>query len=289
MRRIVAALLFLALAIPPALAAPVGVVAAENFYGDIARQIGGRDVAVTSILERPEQDPHLFEASASTARRIADARLVIYNGAGYDPWAERLLAASPSSSRVVIEAAALAGARPGDNPHFWYRPATMSALARQIAHALVRLDPAHGSAYLARLGLFEASARKLADRMAALRARHAGAAVTATEPVFGYMAAALGLRMRNDRFQLAMMNGTEPAAADIAAMEKDLRERAVAALIYNRQTGAALSARMLTLARQSGVPVVGVSETAPPDTHWQDWMLAQLDALDRALTGSGRP
>jgi zinc/manganese transport system substrate-binding protein len=289
MRRIAAALMLAVLATPAAPAATLGIVAAENFYGDVARQIGGGDVAVTSILERPDQDPHLFEASASTARRIADANVVIYNGAGYDPWAARLLAASPSTSRVVIEVAALVGARPGDNPHLWYRPATMPALARHLAQALATLDPLHAGAYLARLGLFDASTRTLTERIASLRARHAGTAVTATEPVFGYMAAALGLRMRNERFQLAMMNGTEPAAGDIAAMENDLRARTVAALVYNRQSGAALAARMLTLAQQSGVPVVGVTETAPPDTQWQDWMLTQLDALDRALAGAGRP
>jgi len=289
MRKVAAALVACAaLAVSAADAAPLGVVAAENFYGDIARQIGGDDVAVTSVLSRPDQDPHAFETNASTARRIADARLVIYNGAGYDPWAAKLLAASRSASREIIEVATLVDARPGDNPHIWYKPATIPALARRLAQSLSTLDPAHRAQYSARLAAFETSTKPFDHRIAALRAKYAGTAVTATEPVFGYMADAIGLRMRNAHFQLAVMNGTEPSAADIAGFEHDLRTRAVAALIYNSQTSAALAERMRMIATKAGVPVVGVTETAPAGATWQTWMLSQLDALDRALAGSGR-
>jgi zinc/manganese transport system substrate-binding protein len=293
MRWIGAATLFVGLALGArlALAAPLGIVAAENFYGDIARQIGGPDVAVTSVLSSPDQDPHAFEVSASIARRVADARVVIYNGVGYDPWAARLLTASrPTSARTAIEVAALVGARPGDNPHLWYRPATMPALARRLARALTTLDPGHAAAYAARLAAFGRSMAALDGRIAALRRARAGTAVTATEPVFGYMAEALGLRMRNARFQRAIMNGTEPGARTIAGFEHDLRTHAVAALICNRQTGAALALRMRAVAAEAGVPVVEVTETEPEGTNYQQWMLAQLDALDRALaTGRGVP
>ena len=290
MRWVAAAALFIALAMPAARAAPLGIVAAENFYGDIARQIGGPDVAVASVLSSPDQDPHAFEAGASTARRLAEARLVIYNGAGYDSWAAKLLSASRLGARTVIEAATLVGEKTGDNPHLWYKPATMPALARRLAQAVATLDPAHAAAYAARLAAFEKSMAPLADRIAALRRAHAGTAVTATEPVFGYMAGALGLRVRNGRFQLAIMNGTEPGARDIAAFENDLRTHAVAALIYNRQTGAALAVRMRAIATEAGVPVVEVTETEPVGMTYQQWMLSQLDALDRALAkGRRRP
>jgi zinc/manganese transport system substrate-binding protein len=294
--RIIALAATLAVAVPgwPAAgAAPLGVVAAENFYGDIARQIGGPQVAVTSILSRPDQDPHEFEASAETARRIADARVVVYNGAGYDPWAARLLAGSGAqssgSSRVVIEVAALMQTRPGGNPHLWYRPATMPALARRLARALATLDPAHAGSYAARLVAFETSMAPLFARIAALRHAHAGTAVTATEPVFGAMADALGLDMRNKRFQLAIMNGAEPGARDIAGFQHDLRTRAVAALIVNRQTGAGLAARMRAVAVEAGVPVVAVTETEPDGMTYQHWMLSQLDDLARALANARRP
>jgi zinc/manganese transport system substrate-binding protein len=263
--------------------AQIRIVAAENFYGDVARQIGGSDAAVTSILANPDQDPHEFEASPSTARALADAAVVIYNGAGYDAWAAKLLAASPSASRQTIVVAELVHKKPGDNPHLWYDPRTVSALAGALADTLARLDPAHRADYRSRLARFEQSMAPLASQIAALRRSYAGTPVAATEPVFGYMADALGLDMRGRRFQLAVMNDTEPSAADTAAFEHQLYAKGVKVLIYNSQTSDALTRRMRALAQQAGIPVVGVTETEPQGKDYQAWMRSQLDALDRAL------
>lgn len=265
--------------------APVAVVAAENFYGDLARQIGGNDVAVTSILSNPDQDPHTFEASPSTARALAAARIVIVNGAGYDPWMDNLLGASTVKGRAVIAAAALMHRTPKDNPHLWYDPTTMPAVARALADALAAADPAHRAAFERRLDTFLASLAPISRQVADLRATYAGTQVTATEPVFGYMAEAAGLRMRNTRFQWAVMNGTEPAAADVAALENDLRRKTVRVFFYNRQATSPTAQRLMALARSNGIPVVGVSETEPAGTTYQAWMLGQLKALSAALAG----
>lgn len=269
--------------LPASAARPIAIVAAENFYGDIARQLGGPGVAVASILTNPDQDPHEFEASPSTARAFADAAIVIYNGAGYDPWAAKLLSASPSASRRTVEVASLLRAASGDNPHLWYRPDAGPVLARRLADMLAELDPAHGADYRRRLGEFAKSMAPLTGQIAELRGKYAGTPVTASEPVFGYMAAALGLEMRNRPFQLAVMNGTEPSASAIAAFEHDLKTKAVRLLIYNSQTDDALTRRMREIARQAGVPVVGVTETEPPGEDYQQWMRSELDAIDRAL------
>ena len=276
----------LVIATSVACAEPIKVVAAESVYGDIARQIGGANVAVASILTNPSQDPHEFQAGASTARAIADARLVICNGADYDPWCAKLLSASRSASREVIEVASLRHRRPGANPHLWYDTAAVSALAAALTARLTQLDIAHGPDYAGGLARFEASMAPLREKIAGLRGKYAGIPVTATEPVFDYMADALGLAMRNRRFQLAVMNGTEPSAAAIAAFERDLRTRAVRVLLYNKQTSQALAERMRTLAREAGVPIVAITETEPHGQTYQEWMLAQLDALDRALAGT---
>lgn len=265
-------------------AKPVAIVAAENFYADIARQIGAPDAAVTGILTNPDQDPHAYEAGASAAKAFAGAGLVIYNGAGYDPWALKLAAASPAAGRAAIVVADLVHKKPGDNPHIWYDPTTMPVLARSLAAALVRLDPAHATSYRDRLAAFERSLAPLASRIAALRRKYAGTPITATEPVFGYMAEALGLEMRNQRFQLAVMNGTEPSATDIAAFEQDLKSRTVKLLLYNTQASDALTRQMRAIAEEAGVPIVGVSETEPAGKDYQAWMGSQLDAIDRALS-----
>src|SRR4051794_5297471 len=180
--------------------AKIPVVAAENFYGDVVQQLGGDRVDVTSILSSPEQDPHLFEASPKTARALQHASLVVYNGADYDPWMAKLLTASKGAQRTTIVAADLTGKKGGDNPHLWYDPATMPKVAHAVSGALVAADPAHKSEYDANLVKFLGSLKPIDAKVAELRGRYAGVPVTATEPVFGYMADAVGLTMRNQRF-----------------------------------------------------------------------------------------
>jgi zinc/manganese transport system substrate-binding protein len=270
----------------PALAADrIAVVAAENFYGDIARQIGGERVTVISIMNNPDQDPHLFETTPAIVRQLAGAQVVILNGANYDPWMDKLLGAVPRPDRTVISAAQLTGRKPGDNPHLWYDPVTMPAVATALAGALAKADSTHASDYAARLKSTLATLDRISQRVAQLKAKHAGTVVTATEPVFGPMAQALGLTMRNERFQLAMMNDTEPSARDVAAFERDLKERKVKVLIYNSQVSEKLTERLRDIAAKSKVPVIGVTETMPPNVSFQDWVLGELDALDKALTG----
>ena len=263
----------------------VKLVAAENFYGAIAHRIGGLQVAVTSILNSPEQDPHLFEASPAVARQIADARVVILNGADYDPWMAKLLKASPQPGRIIINVAALTGHKAGDNPHLWYDPATMPKVALALAAALAKADPAHAPDYADRLNGTLASLAHIEKRVAALRAKFKGTPVTATEPVFGYLAAAIGLTIRNQAFQTAAMNDTEPSARDLAAFENDLKQHAVRALIYNKQVSDKLTDRLIAIAKKAKVPVVPVTETMPGGVSFSEWMLGELDMLDKALTG----
>ncbi len=276
-----------ALSAPPARAqathGPMPIVAAENFYGDIAQQIGGAEVKVTSILSNPDQDPHLFEASPSVARGISAARFVICNGIDYDPWMEKLLGAARSPDRKTIVVADLLGKKSGDNPHVWYDPAAMLALAQALADTLAGADPAHGAGYRQRLAAFQSSVQPIQAKIAALRTRLAGTPATATEPVFGYMFAALGMDVRNQPFQLSVMNDTEPSASEIAAFEDDLRTRKVKLLVHNSQASNPVAARMEKLARASHVPVVGAAETEPAGKSYQAWMLGELDAIDRAL------
>jgi zinc/manganese transport system substrate-binding protein len=286
---LLAAALMLAVvpAIGPASAKPLTVVAAENFYGDLAQQIGGPAVHVTSILTNPNQDPHTFEASPSTARAIADAGLVVYSGADYDPWVANLLAASKAPDRKVIVVADLVHRKSGDNPHLWYDPATMPALAKTLAAEFAGRDPVHRADYESRLQAFLASLEPMNRKIAELRQKYAGQPVSATEPVFGYMSDALGLDMRNQPFQIAVMNDTEPSASQIAAFEKDLKTRAVKVLFYNSQVTDDLTARLQKTAQESGVPIVGVSETEPPGLSYQAWMGGQLEATGKALAGPG--
>jgi zinc/manganese transport system substrate-binding protein len=277
---------FLIATVPPGSAAnaPITIVAAENFYGDIAAAVGGADVRVTSVLSNPDQDPHLFEASPSVARDLAGARIVVLNGADYDPWVTKMLAAG-ASDRSVIVVADLVHRKAGDNPHLWYDPATMPAVAKALAAKLAEIDPADAAEYAANLAKQDAGFQSIAEKVAAIRAKYAGRPVTATEPVFGYMAAALGLTMRNEPFQLAVMNDTEPSARETAAFENDLKDHKVKVLFYNSQVSDPQVDRLLALANQGNVPVVGVTETQPAGRSYVEWMLGELDATEKALAG----
>ena len=267
-------------------AQPITIVAAENFYGDLARQVAGPHATVVSILSNPDEDPHLFEANAKTAKALADARVVISNGVDYDPWMEKMLAASKGDNRVTIVAGELMGRKAGDNPHLWYDPATMVAVANKLEADLTEADPAHKADYEANTTAFEAHLKPLDAKIAAMKKQFAGTPVTASEPVFGLMAQAIGLEMRNQAFQTAVMNNTEPSAADTAAFEDDLKQHKVKATLYNSQADDQAVKRLVGIAKEAHVPVVGVSETEPAGKSYAAWMTEQLDNLDKALAGS---
>ena len=231
------------------------------------------------------QDPHLFETTPGIVKQIAGAQIAVLNGANYDPWMEKLLSAAPRPGRTVITVAELVGKKAGDNPHLWYDPPSMPAAAKALADAFSKADPAHQVDYAARLTTFLDSLMPLTEKIAAIRGKYAGAAVTASEPVFGYMASALGLKMRNERFQLSIMNDTEPSARDVAAFEQDLKDHQVRVMFYNKQASDKAVQRLVDLARKAKIPVVGVTETAPPGLSYQDWMLTQLNDTEKALAG----
>ena len=284
---LVTALLFATATLTAARAADgqITIVAAENFYGDVAQQIGGDLVSVVNILSNPDQDPHLFETAPSVVREIAAAQLVIYNGADYDPWMERLLKVTPKPGRAVIFAADLMHKKAGDNPHLWYDPATMPAVAKALAAALSAADAANADIYATRLGSFLASLQPLNDKIAAIRDKYAETFVAATEPVFGYMAAALHLTMLDQRFQLSIMHNTEPSVGDLAAFESDLKTHKIRVLFYNKQASDKIVQHLVDLAHAANIPVVGVTETCPSGLSYQNWMLSELEATEAALAG----
>ena len=268
---------------PPAQATPIKILAAETFYGEAAQAIGGDRVAVDSIVIPPGTDPHDFEPTASVARQVADAEIVVMNGADYDPWMGRLVDASQTAGRVVINVARLTGHKPGDNPHVWYDPKAMPALADALTAELAKRDPAGKDGYEKRRDAFLATIAPIATKVAELRQKSAGAPVVATEPVFGYMAEALGLKMENQAFQTAVMNGTEPGASDVAAMEDAIRGRKVKVLFYNSQVEDPFTNSLASLAKSSSVPLVPVTETEPQGKTYVQWMLDTLNATAKAL------
>jgi zinc/manganese transport system substrate-binding protein len=227
----------------------------------------------------------LFEASPDTAKALTDAKIVIVNGVDYDPWMEKLLKASKAPGRKEIIVGALVGRKPGDNPHLWYDPAYMKAAARALVADLIAVDPAHKADYEQGQAKFLDSLKPLDDKIAELKKRFAGQPITASEPVFGYQAGLIGLKVHNEKYALAIMNNAEPTPSEVAAFENDLKGHKVKAMMYNAQASEPAVGKLVQLAKDNNIPVVGVSETEPPNSTYQDWMIGQLNALDKALSG----
>jgi len=262
---------------------PIPIVAAESFYGEVATAIGGDRVAVESVAISPDADPHDFAPPPSVARAVSDARLVVMNGADYDHWMEHLLEATGDGDRIVLDVGVLLDAKEGGNPHLWYDPRAVPALAGALTAALSTADPDGAARYQARFNDYLVSLDELDRKIATIRERFAGTEVAASEPVFGLMAEALGLRMLGQDFQLAVMNETEPSARAIAEVEDDLRSGKAKVLFYNSQVIDLLTERLLATAEQAGVPVVAVTESMPAGKTYVGWMLDQLDATAKAL------
>ena len=261
------------------------VVSAENVYGDIASQIGGSHVAVTSLLTSPSADPHLFEPAASSGLAVAGAKVVLQNGLGYDAFMTRLAKAAPSKSRSVVTMADVLGVHGKDaNPHLWYDVPRLDSIAAAIAASFARADPTHAGAYRRGLHRFERSLQPLRREVATIRTRFHGAPVAYTEPVPGYLVAAAGLRnLAPDSFTRPIEEGTEPPPSAVAAMNTLVGQRRVRVLLYNAQAVSPLTARLRAAAQIAGIPVVPVTETLPPHRSFQQWQLAQTRALAAAL------
>jgi zinc/manganese transport system substrate-binding protein len=268
---------------------PLSVLGTENFYADLLSQVGGSRVQVTSFLNDPNADPHEFESSPQDAAIVADARLVIVNGLGYDAFMQRLLGASPNADRLVIDVQQLLGLGDDVNVHIWYDPATMPKVAAAAADALAKIEPANAAYFAAREQAYLASLKPIADKIAELKATHAGTPIAFTEDVAGYLTAAIGLDLKTPvGFMKAVEEGTDPAPADVAA-ERDLfTSKSVKVLLYNSQVTSPTTQQIHDLAQQNGIPIVGVAETIPPQYHsFAEWQLAQLDALGQALAEGG--
>jgi len=265
----------------------IGAVAGENFYGDLITRVGGDLVSVTSILNDPNIDPHTYETNTQNAQNVADATLVVENGLGYDAFLDHLITATPRSDRTVIDAQQLLGVADGSNPHVWYEPGTMPKVARAVADALEKLKPDAKTAIEANLKTYLDSFAPLTAKIAELKSKYAAISVSYTEPVPGYLVTALGWQSLTPvGFAKAIEDGTDPAPSDVAAEQDLLTGHKVKVLLYNNQATSPVTGSVKSLAQQSGVPVVGVSETMPIGKSFVEWQLAQLNAIESALGGA---
>ncbi len=261
-------------------------VGAENEYANVIEQIGGRYVQVSAIESNPNTDPHTFEASPSVAETVAAAKLIVQNGVGYDTYMNKIESASENGSRQVIVVQRLLGLPESTpNPHLWYKPATMPAVARALVAALSKLQPAHAAYFQANAARFDQSLQPWYAAIARFKARYSDTPVATTEPVGDYMLEAAGTKNETPfALQADIMNGVDPAPQSVTLQQGLFAGRSVKAFVYNQQVTDSLTESFLAEAMQHGVPVGGGYVTMPtPGYDYQTWMLAEVRALERAV------
>ncbi|MDR3491402.1 MAG: zinc ABC transporter substrate-binding protein [Gammaproteobacteria bacterium] len=259
----------------------INIVTAENFYGEVAKEIGGPYVNVVSILNNPNQDPHLFTTSSSTAIALLKANIIIYNGIDYDPWMQTLLSNQKNSHIIVV--ADLMNVKNGGNPHIWYMPETIPTYAIKLVDTLNQIDPAHREYFQKQLNNFNQSYQPIFEKIKNLKQHFNNTSVIATEPVFNYMVEAIGLKMHGEGFQLSMMNDVPPTFSQVKQFEDDLRQHSVRIVIFNNQVINPSIKHMLSIAENEKIPAVGVSEIMPINLTYVQWILQELNLLENTL------
>jgi len=264
----------------------ISVIAGESFWGSIAVQLGGAKVNVQSVVTDPNADPHEYESSANDARAFAEARLVLLNGAGYDDWGRKLLDANPASGRHVLTVADLLGKKVGDNPHFWYGPDYLVRVADAVTSQYKSIDSADAGYFDQRRTEFTTALQPYTDEIAKIKSKYAGTPVGATESIFVYLAAALGLNLTTPaEFMNAVAEGNDPPASAVVEFQDQISANQIKVLVYNVQTTTAVTTTVKALAASYHIPSVGVSETLLPENMtFQDWQVTQLASLEAALS-----
>jgi len=265
----------------------INAIGAENEYANPLSQIGGKYVKVSSILNNPNTDPHTFESSPSVASEVSAAQLVVQNGVGYDTFMNKIEAASPNAKRKVIVVQTLLGLPDNTpNPHLWYKPSTMPTVARAMAADLAALDPSQATYFQSNLVAFDNSLKPVTAAIASFKAKYAGARAATTEPVADYLLEAMGIdNLTPFGFQADIMNGIDPSPQDISLENRFFTEHKVKVFAYNEQVIDSLTTSIRVTAGKSGIPVVGVYETMPtPGYDFQTWMLAEVHAIEKAVT-----
>jgi zinc/manganese transport system substrate-binding protein len=273
---------------PSSQSGTVKVVAGENFWASIAAQVGGSKVSVHTVISDPNADPHEYETTTDDARAFAEADLVILNGAGYDAWGSKLLAASPSNHRQEMDVAQLLGKRAGDNPHLWYDPAAVVKVADAITARYRSIDSADASYFDQQRTEFTKALEPYTSEISNIKQKYSAVPIGATESIFVYMAEALSLNLTTPpAFMDAIAEGNDPPAGAVAQFHDQVAGNQIKVLIFNVQTATAVTTNLKALAAAHHIPAVGVSETLHPQSaKFQDWQLAQLKSLENALAAS---
>lgn len=262
--------------------AKIQVVAAENFWGEVAQAVGGDSVHVTSILSNPEVDPHSYEPTSDASKAVANSQIVIYTGIGYDGWMDKLLTSSSSNQTALNVGTDLLGKKEGDNPHIWYDPTTMPKLATRLAEDFAKLNPSQADTYRKRAQDYILSLAPLNQFIQKIK-QTSTVPIAVSEPIYDYMASALNLHSEDAKFAKAIEDGNDPSPGDVATLMQDIKNKKIKLFIENIQTDSPTVKNITALAKENKIPVIQVTETEPKGKNYIEWMTDPLQQIATAL------
>lgn len=262
----------------------IKIVAAENFYGEVAQAVGGDLVDVISLLTTPDMDPHDYEPTPQASKDVDNAQVVIYNGIGYDAWMAKIIEATGDAKNktVIAVGSDVMGKKEGDNEHLWFNPETFPKYAKDLAEKLGKLDPDNAATYTKQADAYIATLAPLTDLAKELKQTTAFP-IAVSEPIFDYMAEALNLTVTNKKFELAAQEGVDPAPADVAKLQDDIKAKQIKMFVNNIQSSRPTIENMVTLSKENGVAVIEVTETLPKGKNYIQWMTDILNQIKAAL------
>lgn len=259
----------------------IQVVASVDFYGEVAKAVGGNKVSVQSIIDNPAVDPHDYEPTTKVGKSVAQSDLVVASGIGYDGWMDKVVKSENKSKNYLRVADDLMGKKEGDNEHIWYDPRTMPKLANALADKFAKKDPADKAKFKANAKKYIASLDDLNALINKLKTKADGKLVDVSEPVFGYALDYLGYKVNDAHFSKSTEDGTDYSAKDIHGIETDIKEKKIAFFVNNIQASSKTVSRLVKLAEQNNVPVLKVTETLPKGKNYRTWMTSQYEQLEK--------
>ena len=259
----------------------IQVVASLDFYGEVAKAVGGNKVSVQSIINNPAVDPHDYEPTTKVGKSVASADLVVASGIGYDGWMDKVVKSADKSKNYLRVADDLMNKKEGDNEHIWYDPRTMPKLANTLADKFAKKDPADKATFKANAKKYIASLDDLNTWINKLKSKVNGQLVDVSEPVFGYALDYLGYKVNDDHFSKSTEDGTDYSAKDIHGIETDIKEKKIAFFVNNIQASSKTVNQLVKLAEQNNVPVLKVTETLPKGKNYRTWMTSQYQQLEK--------
>lgn len=265
----------------------IAVVAAENFWGSIAAQLGGERVTVHNIIANPDADPHDYEPTAADGRAVATAQYVIANGVDYDPWVAKLIDANPTPGRTVLTVGELVGVEEGGNPHRWYSPDDVDRVIDQIATDYKRIDPANAAYFDQQKQTYETQGLGRYNQLIAeMKRKYSGTSIGASESIVIPLAEDLGLTVITpESFLDAVSEGADPTGGDKITVDQQIKTKQIKIFVFNSQNSTPDVAALVTAAKDQGIPVATITETpVPPTANFQDWQVEQLQGIEQALS-----